>query len=229
MKVLSIDTSSSSGSIALIEDRRLISEWTVGDAGTHSNWLLGSIKSHLESARCPVAAIDIFAADIGPGSFTGLRIGISTLKGLAWSTGRKVAGVSTLASLAMNIPYSRKMVCPVLDARKGEVYAALYDTVSGLPRAVLPDSVMSPDDLVKTVSEMNLGDDIIFLGSGLTAYLDIFSDALGGAKVASQPLWQIKAANVGLLAFDRLDEAVEPAALSPIYLRKSEAELKRPS
>lgn len=226
MKILSIDTSSQSGSIALLEDRALVSEWSVGCAGTHSSWLLASVKNHLESVRCPVSAIDLFAADIGPGSFTGLRIGITTLKGLAWPLGKKAVGVSTLASLAMNIPYSCRIVCPVLDARKGEVYTALYDTSKGFPRAVMPDSAMKPDALVKEIHERGIGDETVFLGSGLSAYLDTLTGALGGALISPQPLWQIKASNVGLLAFDSLDTAMAPAELAPVYLRKSEAEIK---
>ncbi len=226
MKILAIDTSSTSGSIALLDDRRLVSEWTVGDAGTHSNWLLKSIDAHLKSAGRGLDEIDLFAVDIGPGSFTGLRIGISALKGLAWPLGRKIAGVSTLASLAMNIPYSGRVVCPVLDARKGEVYTALYDTMSGLPRAVMPDSVLPPRSLVKEIEARGLEGDVVFLGSGLSVYMETLVGTLRDAYAAPQHLWHIRASNVGLLAFESAGEAVSPAELVPIYLRKSEAELK---
>lgn len=226
MKILSIDTSSKSGSIALLDDRSLISEWSVGDAGTHSNWLLRSLNAHLESAGCRLDEIDLFAADIGPGSFTGLRIGISALKGLAWPLGKKIAGVSTLASLAMNIPYSGRVVCPVLDARKGEVYAALYDTMSGLPRTVMPDSAISPEALIREIKGRGLEGDAIFLGSGLSVYMELLVEALRDAYAAPPHLWHIRASNVGLLAFEAAGAAVSPAELAPVYLRKSEAELK---
>jgi len=226
LKILSIDTSSSSGSIALLEDRTVLSEWSVKETGTHSNWLHDAIKSHLESAGCPVSSIDLFAIDVGPGSFTGLRIGISTIKGLAWPLGRKVVGVSTLAALSMNAPYSSKMVCPLLDARKGEVYAALYDMSTGAPRLVLAEAAMKPEALVKEITGRNLSDDVLVLGAGISAYAELFAESLPGAALAPPHLWQIRASNVGLLAFDMLHQAVTPGELSPVYLRKSEAELK---
>ncbi|MBE7415215.1 MAG: tRNA (adenosine(37)-N6)-threonylcarbamoyltransferase complex dimerization subunit type 1 TsaB [Deltaproteobacteria bacterium] len=229
MKILAIDTSSQSGSIALLDDRRLVSEWTVGDAGTHSSWLIKSLDAHLESAGCGLDEVDLFAIDVGPGSFTGLRIGISALKGLAWPLGKKIAGVSTLASLAMNLPYSARIVCPVLDARKGEVYTALYDTMSGLPRAVMPDSAMRPEALIGEIQGRGLEGEVVFLGSGLSVYMEMLVEALRDAYAALPHLWHIRASNVGLLAFENAAEAVSPAELVPIYLRKSEAELKATS
>ncbi len=226
MKILSIDTSSASGSIALLEDRNVVSEWSVRETGTHSNWLQSAIRSHLDSAGCPISSIDLFAIDIGPGSFTGLRIGISTVKGLAWPLGRKVAGVSTLAALSMNLPYASRMVCPILDARKGEVYAALYDMSRGTPRLIMPEAAMKPDSLVQEITERGLSDEVILLGGGAFAYQELFAEALPGSVTTPGHLWQIRASNVGLLAFDMQDKAISPAALSPVYLRKSEAEIK---
>lgn len=226
MKILSIDTSSASGSIALLEDRSVLSEWSVKETGTHSNWLQGAIKSHLESAGCPVSSIDLFAIDVGPGSFTGLRIGISTIKGLAWPLCKKVVGVSTLASLAMNVLYSCRMVCPVLDARKGEVYAALYDTAPGMPRPVMQEAAMKPEALVKEIAGRNLTDDVLLVGSGAAVYSELFSESLPGAAIAPEHLWQIRASNVGLIAYDMQERAVSPQELTPVYLRKSEAEIK---
>lgn len=226
MKILSLDTSSSAGSIAILDDRRLVSEWSVGDAGKHSSWLLRSIMAHLEAALCPAAEIDLFAAGVGPGSFTGLRIGIATLKGLAWPLGRKAVGVSTLAALAMNLPYSGKAVCPVLDARKGELYTAIYDTSEGLPRPLLPDAAMRPEALCALVRERGLEGNIIFLGSGLSVYAGLLASSVAGAALAPSPLWQVRASNVGLLAFESAGRAMAPAELAPVYLRKSEAEIK---
>ncbi|OGP21961.1 MAG: tRNA (adenosine(37)-N6)-threonylcarbamoyltransferase complex dimerization subunit type 1 TsaB [Deltaproteobacteria bacterium GWA2_55_10] len=226
MKILSIDTSSTSGSIALLEDRSVLSEWTVKETGTHSNWLHSAIKAHLDSVGCPISSVDLFAIDIGPGSFTGLRIGISTIKGLAWPLGKKVVGVSTLASLAMNVPYSCKAVCPVLDARKGEVYTALYDTAKGAPRVIMPESAMKPEALVQEITGRGLADDVLLIGGGISAYPELFAESLPGAVIAQKHLWQIRASNVGLLAFDMQDKAVSPEELLPVYLRKSEAEIR---
>jgi len=127
MKILAIDTSTPSESIALLEDDQLIAELTTCIQKTHAERLLPSIKTLLDNIGTKLEHIDGFALAIGPGSFTGLRIGLSTIKGLAWSLNKKVAGISTLEALAMNLPYSDKPVCPMLDARKKEVERLLVN------------------------------------------------------------------------------------------------------
>lgn len=225
LKILAIDTSSFSGSIALLEDGTLLSEWSVGTAGPHALWLLPSVKAHLELAGLDISSIDLFAVTTGPGSFTGLRIGISTVKGLAWPLGRKVVGVSTLAALAMNMPFSSKLVCPVLDARKNEVYAALYDTSSGRPEAVLEEASLNTGALCDEISKRGHGDSVVFLGSGLEVYSKEIKERLPRAVLATG-LSMVRAGIVGSLGFERAKDAVDPASLSPVYLRKSEAEIK---
>ena len=202
-----------------------MSEWSVGSAGRHAIWLLPSIKSHLENAGLDISLIDLFAVASGPGSFTGLRIGISTVKGLAWPLGKKVVGVSTLAALSMNIPFSSRLVCPVLDARKGEVYAALYDTSGGFPRAVMEDAVMTPSALFNEISKRGLEGSVVFLGSGLEVYSRKIEEGVPGAALAPG-LSLVRASVVGILGFERSGEAVDPIALTPSYLRRSEAEIK---
>lgn len=154
-----------------------------------------------------------------------MRIGVSTVKGLAWPLGKKVVGVSTLAALAMNIPFSSALVCPVLDARKGEVYSALYDTSSGLPKAVIEDSVMALDALLEEISKKTDLSSVVFLGKGLEVYSkEIERRALGSLLAPGLSL--VRASIVGLLGFERMGEAVDSSALKPVYLRRSEAEIK---
>lgn len=224
MKILSVDTSSVSGSIALLEGQRLLAETTSAEAGPHAKWLLPSVKSLLDSSRLTPADIGLYAVTTGPGSFTGLRIGISVVKGLAWSAGKKAVGVSTLAAIAMNFPYSGRPVCIVLDARKGELYAAVYDTSGGVPEAVLEDSVLSQDALLGAISRKGLGG-LVFAGSGLSACHGLV-ERVPGAVSAPEPLWHVRAANVGLIASGAAQSAVSPAGLLPVYLRRSEAEIK---
>lgn len=200
-----------------------MSEWSVGNAGRHAIWLLPSVKSHLENAGLDISQIDLFAVAVGPGSFTGLRIGISTVKGLAWPLGKKAIGVSTLAALAMNIPFSSRLVCPVLDARKGEVYAALYDTSNGFPKAVLGDTAMTPAALIAEISKRGVS--VVFLGSGLDVYSKEIEEGVPGAVLATG-LSLVRASVIGSLGFERSGEAVDPAVLTPAYLRRSEAEIK---
>lgn len=202
-----------------------MSEWSVGAAGRHAIWLLPAVKSHLENAGLAISQIDLFAVAVGPGSFTGLRIGIATVKGLAWPLGKKAVGVSTLAALAMNIPFSSRLVCPVLDARKGEVYTALYDTSQGFPRAVMEDAAMTPAALIAEISKRGIGDSVVFLGSGLDVYSKEIEEGVPGAALA-QGLNLVRASVIGSLGFERAGEAVDPALLTPAYLRRSEAEIK---
>jgi tRNA threonylcarbamoyladenosine biosynthesis protein TsaB len=154
-----------------------------------------------------------------------LRIGISTLKGLAWPLGKKAVGVSTLAALSMNVPFSTRLVCPVLDARKGEVYTALYDTSEGFPKAVMEDSAMAPEALFAEITRRGLSASVIFLGGGLEVYSKKIVEALPAAMLAPEHS-MVRASAVGRLAFESRDSAVDPAGLTPVYLRRSEAEIK---
>ena len=126
MKVLGLDTSTSCGSVGLIDDERIISEYLLDIPVTHSERLLGAIELVLREAHCAMEDLDGWAISLGPGSFTGLRIGVSTVKGLAFATQKPVAGISTLDVLASQISPTPFLICPILDARKGEVYTAFY-------------------------------------------------------------------------------------------------------
>lgn len=224
MKILAIDTSASSGSIALLEDDRLIAELTTCIQKTHAERLLPSIKNLLDACREKIEDMDGFALTTGPGSFTGLRIGLSTIKGLAWSLNKPVAAVSTLETLAMNLPYSDKQICPLLDARKKEVYAGMYKVDDHWPISVTPDSAISPEALVKKIKEPT-----IFIGDGAKVYGNFIKDALGDmAFIAPSHLWPIKASNIGLLAWMRFknDNIDSPENIRLNYLRPSEAEIK---
>lgn len=227
MKILAFDTSSTSGSIALVSDGSLVAEWTVGDVGVHARWLLGSVAALLESVGTEIADIDRFALTTGPGSFTGLRIGMSTVKGLAWSLGRPVTGVSTLAALAMNLEYSSLAVCPILDARKKEVYSAVYRFApgGGGPEALLEDTVCPPAELFGRIAGLDPGP-VVFLGHGLRVYGEAVRDNLPSALFAPEPLWHARAVNIARLASAPDAGATDSLNISPIYLRKSEAEIK---
>ena len=224
MKILAIDTSTPSGSIALLEDDQLIAESTTCIQKTHAERLLPSIKTLLDNIGIKPEDIDGFALTTGPGSFTGLRIGLSTIKGLSWSLNKPVVGVSTLEALAMNIPYSDKPVCPMLDARKKEVYAAVYKCNNNLPECIMPDTALSPDNLINKIKEPT-----IFLGDGIKVYGNLIKNMLKDtAVIAPAHLWQIKASSVGLLAWKKFKSGniESPESIRLNYLRPSEAEIK---
>lgn len=224
--IAAFDTSSASGSIALVEDGRLIAELTAGNVGTHANWLMPAFESLLKGASKAAEDIDLFAVAIGPGSFTGLRIGITTVKGLAWSLGKKTAAVSTLASLALNLRYTNMTVCTVLDARKGEVYAALYRFKDGGMEVLMNEAALAPEGLFKVIRDLGVERPIAFLGNGLKTYSRDIKNNVPGAFMAPEPLWHIRASNIAMLATGEMAKELSPVELKPVYLRKSEAELK---
>jgi tRNA threonylcarbamoyladenosine biosynthesis protein TsaB len=231
--ILAIDTSSGSGSIALLRPGgSLLAERTVGSAGPHARWLLQSIASLLDDHGLAPEDIERYALAIGPGSFTGLRIGVSTIKGLAWSTGRPVTPVCTLRALALNAPYPGGLVCPLLDARKSEVYAAIYAFSGARLRAVMEPAALRPEALVDRMEAARQeapqrDGGVLFLGSGLGVYGGFLEEACPGALLAPEPLWHIRAANIALLALEEGSPMKNPLEIAPLYLRKSEAELNQ--
>ncbi|UCD83641.1 MAG: tRNA (adenosine(37)-N6)-threonylcarbamoyltransferase complex dimerization subunit type 1 TsaB [Deltaproteobacteria bacterium] len=225
MKILSVDTSTMMGSIALIEDDRVISEFSLNLPDTHGQRLLPMIDQLLGSSHCPIEDIDGFTVALGPGSFTGLRIALSSVKGLAMASGKPVVGVSTLEALALNLQFSRYLVCPFLDARKGEVYTALFqfDQEGNLIKII--DEMVTPPEIILAEIKQTA----VFLGDGAEIYRDLIRERLGKmALFAPMNLRYPRAVNVARLALPRLKrgEAMEIDSLIPTYLRRSEAELK---
>ena len=236
MKILAIDTSGTSGSIALSSGADIMKEITTTNVGTHSKWLMPAIDSLLTEEGVTPKDIDLFAVGQGPGSFTGLRIGISIVKGLSWSFDKPIIGVSTLHAMAMNVEASSFKdapedgpidICPVLDARKKEVYAALFRLDSdGLTR-VVDDIAIKPLELTSLLKEKGQCGKTLFIGGGVDVYgEDVFSD-LPGAVMVPTDKWPVRASNVVHLALENTDKKMNAAALIPYYLRKSEAEIKK--
>ncbi len=229
-RILAIDTSSTSGSVALVEGGTVISELKIARAGTHSERLMPAIEVFLKDCGLGVSEIDLFAVGSGPGSFTGLRVGVSTLKGLAWAVSRPVIGVSTLQALAMNIKEQDALICPVLDARKGQVYSALFMLSCGELERVMEDAAQCPEEVLEVLTDTGLVNEsmpLIFLGHGLTVYGDLIKSEIGQPVFAPEELWDVSAGNIGLIAGDSPDEVIAPAELLPTYRRASEAEFKR--
>jgi len=225
MKILGIDTSTSCGSVGLIDDDRVISEYLLNSPVTHSERLLTAVEFILKESHCTLQDLDGWAISLGPGSFTGLRIGLSIAKGLSFASGKPVAGVPTLDVLAAQIAPTPFLICPILDARKNEVYTAFYRYEDGnAPRLMTAYQASKPQDLVKRVKEKT-----IFAGDGVRTYGDYLRDALSSlAIVLPAPFNSPHGSTVARLGLDRLRRKEVPnlAALTPIYVRPSEAELK---
>lgn len=216
-----------SGSLALLEDDSVIAEWTIRSARTHNRRLLAAIDMLLQNAGWGFDTLDGFAVSSGPGSFTGLRIGMTTIKVLAWTRGKLYAGIPSLDALAHPLSFSELPVCTIMDARRNEVYWALYRSDSrGKLKLVVPYSAISPSALVKYVTEP-----VIFCGDGWQAYKDQIRETLGPLAVEASPFFhQIRACSVGELARRRfmLGQTDDPTTSTPVYIRPSEAEIRYP-
>ena len=225
MKVLGIDTSTSCGAVGLIDDGEVLSDYLLNIPVTHSERLLGAIEFVLREARCPVGDVDGWAISLGPGSFTGLRIGVSTVKGLAFATGKPVVGVTTLDVLASQVSPTSYLICPILDARKKEVYTAFYRYgEEDFLRRQSDYQALRPEDLVKKIKERT-----IFIGDGVRTYRDFLLHSLYSlATFPAAPLYVSHGSMVAKLGFDLLKkgEHLNVSTFSPIYIRPSEAEMK---
>jgi tRNA threonylcarbamoyladenosine biosynthesis protein TsaB len=229
MNILAIDTSTSMATVAIAVDEKIVAESTFNTDRTLSARLVPEIMRILEISGVAIADMYLFAASTGPGSFTGVRGGVATVQGLALATGKPCVGFSSLALLAMNFPLSSHLVCPLLDARKSEVYAALYDCSASIPTPILCDCVMSPANFLDLLSSMT-DKPVVFAGEGALRYRDLIAERmLDRAIFAAFPLHISHAANAVLLALDlfRRGESSEPSLLLPVYLRASDAEINR--
>jgi tRNA threonylcarbamoyladenosine biosynthesis protein TsaB len=229
MRLLAIETSTVTGAVALLEAGRVVAESRVSIAVTHGERLMATIDGVLRSARWELADVQAFAVALGPGSFTGLRIGLSTVKGLAFATGKPVVGVPTLDALAWRLPYCAYPVCPVLDARKNEVYAALYRTREGWLELLEAPRAVPPETLAEELRDATQGP-LVFVGDAVLPFGTVFVEVLGSrALLAPADLRLPSAVTVGELGASALarGEPADPADLVPLYVRPSEAELAR--
>ena len=223
MILLAVDTSTTSCSVAVLKNRQLVSETTYTAGKTHSRHLMSIVAQTLAACGWGPRDLDGFAVSRGPGTFTGLRIGISTIKGLALSARKPVVGISSLRALAFPLA---DLVCPVvamIDARRGEVYANQYHPVRGEFDAVGPASVAAPESLARVIPP-----DAVLVGSGALQYRDVFADHCPGARVAGALQHIVRASSVGMLALQRFEQSDVDAVenLVPEYIRKSDAQVQ---
>jgi tRNA threonylcarbamoyladenosine biosynthesis protein TsaB len=228
MRILAIETSTPVGSIAIVEGALLKAQHILNISATHNQRLLPGIDRILMETEWSLNDLDALAVSLGPGSFTGLRIGISIAKGLAWSTGKPLAGVPTLDALAANVPFVSHPICPVLDARKGEIYTALFRWGDEqLPERLTEYMVIKPEDLVDLISEKT-----VLVGDALVSHGDYLVKELGERLVQAPPhLNVVHASSVAWLAWQKLRLGIheDVSSCTPLYVRPSEAELNRMS
>jgi tRNA threonylcarbamoyladenosine biosynthesis protein TsaB len=215
---MAVETSTLAGGVALLDGERLIGEYLLDVRVTHSERLMPAIDRLLRDAGWTTASLEGLAVAVGPGSFTGLRVGLSAVKGLAWALGLAVAAVPTLDALAASLPFAALPVCPVLAARKNEVYCSRYHWDGATMRRDWEYLALTPEDLDSRLTEPT-----IVLGAGVHAL------ASRHARVAPPHRQMPSAAAVGVLGLARFHQGqvVSAGELSPFYLRPPEAELKR--
>jgi tRNA threonylcarbamoyladenosine biosynthesis protein TsaB len=225
VKILAIETATLMGGVAITSDEGIIGEVRVSVRTTHSEQLMTIIDRVLKSSQTSLMEMDAFAVSIGPGSFTGLRIGVSTVKGFSMITTRPVLPISTLEGLSFSLPFSTHPICPILDAKKGEVYTALFHfNGTNQMERLWEDQVMSPSELSRKITQPTL-----LLGNGLQIYGKQLKEALGDKAIFSpKRLWAPSALSIAELARQMWREGtrVPSDAVKPNYVRRSEAEVK---
>ena len=225
MKILAIDSSAVVATAALCEDGRLLAEYTVNNGNTHSETLLPMIESLLRHFSLSASDVGLFAVSAGPGSFTGVRIGAATVKGLAFGMDTPCAEVSTLHALAQNLSVRDGLICPVMNARRAQVYTALFRSENGQLTRLLPDSAMAISELDELLSAY--GEPVSFVGDGYGITLA----ALEKTQALDVPerLRHQSAFSVATVAYEQFlaGQTVSDSALKVNYLRPSQAERER--
>ncbi len=226
-KILAVDTASLAGSVALAAGETLVAETLLNVRSTHSEKLLQQVDMLLDQAGWALADIDLFAVVVGPGSFTGLRIGLATIKGLAQTFNKPVASVSALEVSALGMVSDQYPVCAFLDARKKEVYTQLFSVGPQGPVAASEPRVIAPGLLLKEFSAP-----VGFVGDGVPVYQELIRAELGAnAIIAPPPNNQRRAGQVAWLAYRGflVGEVCDASGIVPLYIRPSDAELNLPA
>lgn len=226
MLTLAIDTSGTTLSAALLEDLTTRAEFFLNTGDNHSQHLLPAIKRIYSLAGAAIPDTDLFVCTEGPGSFTGLRIGVGTVKGLALATDKPVLGLSTLEVLAANMGPDSGRIYPLLDAKRGQVYAGAYRMKGGIVPEQIAEELLA--DVTSWISSIKEEGKIVFLGSGALKYADVIKAARPDSFVAAAHFSYIRASVAGCLAVTKFLDGCRTDVLSfaPRYLRLSEAERK---
>lgn len=232
MLILAIDSATPVAGVALLNGEKLIKEEFSNYKKTHSETLMLMVDRVLKECQCTIQQVDAFAVTTGPGSFTGLRIGLAAVKGLSMATGKPVVAVSTLDTLAHNLWGNDALVCPLLDARKQEVYCGFYDVTDVVPNTLSENLACSPAEFtvkaLKVARERNK-DRIILLGDGYYPYAEFFQAELGNSlRIPPPHLMLPRAAALGSLGLKKAHngEFEDIFKLRPVYFRLSEAEYR---
>lgn len=228
MKILALDSSGLVASVAVTEDDNLLGEYTINYKKTHSQTLLPMLDEVAKMIELDLKTVDAIAVSAGPGSFTGLRIGSATAKGLALALDKKIVSVPTVGALAYNIWNCTDVICPLMDARRQQTYTGLYTFEDGRMQTLLPQCVVQIEEIINKVNDM--GKPVVFLGDGVPVFADFIAQHCKVPyQYAPAHCNKQRAASVAALGAILYGEGkAEPAAEhKPDYLRLSQAERER--
>jgi len=224
MKILGMDTSTLMTTVAITDDQKLLGEYSLSVDMSHSEMLVPMIKSTLDGLKIDIDDIDLYTISIGPGSFTGLRIALSTAKGFAIAKNKPIIGVSTLEALAYNI-CSESYIVPMIDARRDRVFSGIYKWNGNILNIVKQDDALDISEYFKYLNENY--DKLFVNGNGSIAYRGLIEEILGDKAIfAPFNLNSIRASSICEIAYERFKNGLidDVDNLKPVYLRESQAE-----
>ena len=227
MLILSVESSAKSASVCLY-DKKIVAEYYINTEFTHSQTLTVLIESMLKVTGINIKDVDCFAVNNGPGSFTGVRIGVSAVKGMAYALDKPCVAISTLESMAYNFISDNALICACMDARRNQLYNALFDVNSGQVNRIFEDRAISINDLYNEISKIK-NKDIIIVGDGAELFFDSIENTNKNIILAPDNLRFQRASSTAMCAYRKIisDQVLNAKTLLPSYLRLSQAERER--
>lgn len=228
MRILALDSSGLVASVAVVEEDNLIAEYTIHHKKTHSQTLLPMLDEVAKMTELDTASIDAIAVAAGPGSFTGLRIGSATAKGLAYAWEKPIVEVPTVEAIAYNVCYCDRIICPIMDARRNQVYTGIYQWTEDGFQIIEKQMAISIDELLEKLQ--GLAGRVLFLGDGVPVFRDTICQGIGGrASFAPPHMLRQRAGAVAVRAMEyyRQGKMADAVTHKPEYLRLSQAERER--
>lgn len=223
MIVLSMDSSSLVTTVALLKDEHLLGEFTLNFKREHSVILMEKIEMLLKDCNIDISEVDGFVVSKGPGSFTGLRIGMATVKGLSMGSNKPYLSISSLDSLAYSLVNFDGIICPIMDALRDSVFTCMYKSSNGELSKITDYSTLSLDELVEVLQQKD--EPVIFTGDGVYKYKEYLLEKLPNAKFAPNHLSVVRASALGELGMELLRKGqYDDMNSSPLYLKKPQAE-----
>ncbi|MCR4777418.1 MAG: tRNA (adenosine(37)-N6)-threonylcarbamoyltransferase complex dimerization subunit type 1 TsaB [Lachnospiraceae bacterium] len=228
MKILGLDSSGLVASVCLMEDDTLLAEYSVNHKKTHSQTLLPMLDEIVKMVEADLSEIDAIAVAAGPGSFTGLRIGSATVKGLAFALNKPVVSVPTTAGIAANLFNTEGLICPIMDARRSQVYTGTYCFKDGKMITLTEQRAMSIEELIEELNEK--GETVTFLGDGVQVYKNVIEEKIkvpyffAPAHLSKQRAGAVAYVGMQLFKEGKYEDGKDH---TPVYLRLSQAERER--